>query len=108
MFSSFKLVGQSQFELNTELRFIFASAKVEGRELLRLDMPLCDSEKESARIGGCVIKVLRTLKKDGIIAFYVNKDGFSAGSTEAIFLLNKYGEYICDDASKSMSIYIKL
>lgn len=108
MFTSFNLIGQSRIELNTELRFLFASAKVDGAELVRLDLPLCANEKDAARVSGCVIKVLRMLKKDGIIDFYVNKEGFLANSTEASFLLNKFGEFINDTAFSGMSIFVKI
>ena len=108
MFNSFKLLGQNRVELNTEMRFLIASAKVDGLELLRLDLSLTDSEKENGRINSCVIKVLRSLKKDGIIEFYVNREGFLANSTESIFLQNKYGEYIEANASESASVYVKL
>ena len=108
MFTSFKLVGCSRTELNTEMRFLFASAKVDGAELVRLDPPICDNEKDNARVVGCVIKVLRTLKKDGIIEFYVNSDGFYANSTEASFLLNKFGEYIDEESLRNPSIFVKL
>ena len=108
MFTSLKLVGQNRSELNTELRFLFAGAKVDKMELLRLDPPLTDNEKENARINSCVIKVLRAMKKDGSIAFYVNREGFIANSTEAIFLQNKYADCIETDAHETTSIYVKL
>ena len=108
MFANFRLNGQSRPELNIELRFLFASARVDGAELVRLDLPVVDNEKEKIRISGSVIKVLRTLKKEDVIEFYVNKDGFLADSTEAIFLLNKYGEYIDTKVCESESIYVKL
>ena len=104
MFSSCELTGQNRAELNTEMRFIFASARVDGEELVRLDLPLGENERETARITTCVIKVLRTLKKEGVIQFYVNREGFLANSTEAIFLLNKYSAYIGDDYNETMSI----
>ena len=108
MFSSFKLLGQSRTELNTELRFIFASARVDGVELLKLDLPVLEIEKDDARINGCLIKVLRTLKKENVIEFYVNKDSFAANSTEAIFLLNKYGKHIDVDSIDRTSVYVKI
>ena len=108
MFDSFKLVGQNRSELNTEMRFLFASAKVDGLELLRLDLPITDVEKENARINSCVIKVLRSLKKEGIIEFYVNREGFSVNSTESIFLQNKYGDYIESNVTETTSVYVKM
>ena len=108
MFDSVKLVGQNRSELNTEMRFLFASAKVDGVELLKLDLPHNDIEKENARINSCVIKTLRSLKKEGIIEFYVNREGFLVNSTEAIFLQNKYSDYIEPNISETVSIYVKM
>ena len=108
MFSSFNLSGTGRAELNTEMRFLFASAKVDGDEIVRIVLPTGDSEKENERINGCVIKVLRTLKKEKVIQFYVNKDGFMLNSTEANFLLNKYGDYIKDDYMAANCLYIKM
>ena len=108
MFDSFKLIGNCRAELNTEMRFLFAGAKVDGVELVRLDLPLCDNEKENGRINGCVIKVLRTLKKESVIQFYVNRESFATSSTEASFILNKYGDYIADGTGEPSYIYVKL
>ena len=108
MVSSFELTGNCRNELDTEMRFLFASAKVDGEELIRLILPVTEDEKENSRINGCVIKVLRTLKKESVIQFYVNREGFMAASTEASFLLNKYGEFISDDISEPKIIFVKL
>ena len=108
MFACYKLNGLNRSELNTEMRFLFASARVDGKELLRLDIPTAENEKENSRINSCVIKVLRTLKKENVIQFYVNREGFTANSTEAIFLQNKYSSYIGDDCSEERSVYVKL
>ena len=108
MFDSFKLIGNCRAELNTEMRFLFAGARVDGVELVRLHLPFGDDEKENGRISGSVIKVLRTLKKESVIQFYVNKDGFAAGSTEASFLMNKYGSFISENTADPAYIYVKL
>lgn len=108
MFQSYDLAGKCLSELNTEMRFLFASAKVDGEEIARLVLPLGLDEKENARINGCAIKVLRTLKKDKIIQFYVNKEGFAVNSTEASFLVNKYSEFVAGAADDPASIYVKL
>ena len=108
MVSSFELTGNCRNELDTEMRFLFASAKVDGEELIRLILPVTEDEKENSRINGCAIKVLRTLKKESVIQFYVNKESFAAASTEASFLLNKYGEFISDDTCDTRIIFVKL
>ena len=108
MFGSFELNGKNRSELNTEMRFLFAGAKVDREELVRIILPHDENEKENARINGCVIKVLRVLKKENVIQFYVNSDSFSAGSTEASFLLNKYGDFVSDGVDNPSYVYVKL
>ena len=108
MFQSYDLVGKCLSELNTEMRFLFASAKVDGEEITRLVLPFGTDDRENARINGCAIKVLRTLKKDKIIQFYVNKEGFAVHSTEASFLINKYAEFVTGATDDPAFIYVKL
>ena len=81
---------------------------MDGIELLRLDLPILESEKDNSRINGCLIKVLRTLKKENVVEFYVNKESFGVNSTEAIFLMNKFGDYLDPDALTDASVYVKL
>ena len=52
--------------------------------------------------------MLRTLKKESVIQFYVNKDSFAASSMEASFLLNKYRDFIGDGAGEPSYVYVKL
>ena len=108
MFDSYDLIGNCRSELNTEMRFLFAGARVDGVELVRLHLPFGTDEKENGRISGSVIKVLRTLKKESVIQFYVNKDSFAASSMEASFLLNKYRDFIADGVSEPSYVYVKL
>lgn len=108
MFICHTLDGNCRSELNTELRFLFAGARFDGEELVRLELPYGEDEKENARLSGSVIKVLRTLKKESVIQFYVNKESFAASSMEASFLLNKYGDFIADGSNVPSYIYVKL
>lgn len=105
MLQSFELTGKSRSELNTELRFIFAGARVDREELVRLEIP---HSKDSERISGCVIKILRTLRKEECVQFYVNEDGFASGTTESIFLLNKYGQDILSGVKEQNFVLVKV
>ena len=42
MFCNYALMGNCQSELNTEMRFLFASARFDGEEMIRLDLPFGD------------------------------------------------------------------
>ena len=107
MLQSYILNGLSRSELNTELRFIFASARVDGAQIVRLEITQSD-DGELDRISGSVIKLLRSLKKEGSIEFYANDESFRANSTEAIFLLNKYSQYIPDEKVNKRFIFVKM
>ena len=47
MFKSYDLVGKCLSELNTEMRFLFASAKVDREEVTRIVLPMTDDERET-------------------------------------------------------------
>ena len=108
MFVRYNLSGDCQSELNTEMRYLLADAKVSGMELVRFDFLERDSEKENSRVMSCIIKTLRTIKRESAIQFYVNSEGFSVNSTEAVFLLNKYGKHLSDVYKKSNYVFVKL
>ena len=104
MFAEYILTAESQAELNTEIRFIVASANVDKLALIRLEFGNGPDDLKRRRSN--VTRVLRALKKDSVIQFFVTDDGFSEESTEAVFLINKYGEYI--NNREANSIYVKL
>lgn len=106
MFKSYELTSESQVGLNTEIRFLIASSRIDGEELVKLGFSC--SDKDASRIMSCIIKVLRVLKKEKSIQFYANSSSFAENSTEAIFLLNKYGDYIEYDSNDEKYVYVKL
>ena len=106
MLSEHILLGETQSELNTEIRFLVASATVDNKSLMLLRFGVDLSERDQERIKTCVIKVLRVLKREGIIQFFVTREGFELDSTEANFLTNKFGDYI--QSYESGYAYIKL
>ena len=108
MFVKYNLSGDCQAELNTEMRFLLADAKVDKKELVRFDFEDRASDKENSRVMSCIIKILRSLKRESVIQFYVNDEGFSANSTEAIFLLNKYSQFISGIDGAVNFVYIKI
>ena len=106
MFQEHSITSQTQLSLNTEIRFLIASATVDKSTLISLKLDNCE-DTDTERIRSCAIKVLRALKKEGLIQFFVVREGFDAESTEAVFLMNKYGEYI-DEGFGREKIYVKL
>ena len=47
MFRKYSLTGACQADLNTEIRYLLASAKVDGIELVKFDFPMSKNEKEN-------------------------------------------------------------
>ena len=107
MFTEYILTGNGQSELNTEIRFMIASAKVDNTTLVRFVFSSDPASGDDGKIKTCIVRVLRALKKEGTIEFFVTRAGFDEEITEAVFLINKYGEYI-DSEKSNNCIYVKL
>lgn len=93
-------------DLSVQLEFAIACAKVSGKELIGLK---CVDAENCARFKNGVSKILRGMKKDGIVQLFVFDDGLLAKeSTESIFMLNKFPEL--SDFSKGLEnlVYVKL
>lgn len=95
------LFGINQNDINNELRFLVASARVDGKTLMALTFSPEVAEKQKQY----AVKSLRLLKREGVIEFFVLSDELDTDSTAAVFLVNKYGEHI--DAAND-SIYVKI
>ena len=99
------LVGACYAELNTEIRFSVADARSGGTELLRFT--ITDSSTDASRIFNCAARVLRAMMRSELIQFFVPDAELSSGSTEAEFLVNKYGG-VLNTSSSAPSIYVKI
>ena len=108
MYLEFRLDGTCRAELDTEVRFNIAGARADKAELVRLDLPFTEDERNNSRLICCLIKVLRAMMREGGIQFYVSDDGFAASSTEAAFLENKYHAYILPSDAEHKYIYVKM
>ena len=93
MFNYYNLSFEEKASLETEIRFIVATAAVEGLELLALAFPI-ESEAEGKKNETLLKRSLNTLKREGKITFYKNLDLLDDGSTESEFLKNKYSSYL--------------
>ncbi len=105
MFKSYRLTGEYTQALDTEIRYTIAAAKVDGCELVQLTYISDRSDIDIKRVFSCVIKILRVMKKNGEVQFYQSGEDISSGSTEATYLLNKYGSYV---SNVNNCVYVKL
>lgn len=98
-------------DYSVELRFIIASERAGGAELLRIDIPFLENEKDHIKLMSSISKLLKQMKEERLIQFFATKKSFSSASTESQFLLNKYPSvFICGMTDNSLCdfAYIKL
>ena len=105
IFKNYELEGSCLKEFNTEIRYLVATARADGKELISLNFPGLTDEREVKRVVHCAARLLGTMKREGSVQFFVQS--LSNGSREAEFLKNKYSEFINQDG-KFESIYVKL
>lgn len=89
----YRLNGINQNEISTEIKFILASARFDGAELLRFVYETNETDREARRLHNIVIRVLRSLRARKSIQFFVFPEDFTEETTEAAFLLNKYPDH---------------
>ena len=90
----------------TELRFEIASARCDGIQVLRIDIEESFGDEGGRKFYSYLTKILRSMKQKGIIQFFAFPDNFRRNSTEAVFLLNKYSEYLNSVSSEDDEKYL--
>lgn len=105
--SNLLLSGNTVLELDTEVRYGIATARADGAEVVCLEFLKKESEKETERIFSSLTKILRKLRREGALQFFVTNDGFNKNTTEAKYLLNKYSGVICTEKTGSIIVYVK-
>ena len=105
IFYEFELKGNCQVDFDTEIKYNIASAKVNSADLIRLSIEKRESDRENDRLACCILKVLRSMRKEGTIQFFVNHLGFKNKTTESAYLLNKYPEIALEGTA---SVFVKI
>ena len=77
--------------LMTELRFNIAAARAERKELIKLQLTEDDARRRCREYTSVLVR-LRQLRREGVIQFFASETDFADGTTEAVYLLNKYPE----------------
>lgn len=106
MYKIIDLKAENIDSMTTEIMFEVAAARADGNELIRLNI-----NNVETRLYDGAIKLLKNMKQKGLIQFFATEKSFSNGSTEAIFLMNKYQDNISltDNESGEVSfIYVKI
>ena len=90
-------------QIETELRFVIASARALGNELIYLKV---ESEDDSV-LDTIILKQLKAIKRQGKIDFFADKNSFSSLNAEASYLTNKF-PHITEHIDDSIFFIIKL
>ena len=107
MFDYIYLNTNEASSVDIEIRFLIASAAVEGKELLALAFSIED-ESLSRKFLHKVRRALAVLKREGKIGFYTEHSGIDNESTEAEFLKNKYLPFLIKRSEADTVIFVKL
>ena len=91
-------------QLETEIRFVIASARAMGNELVSLKI----KPEADGKIVTALTKQLKTIKKQGIIDFSATKDAFSELNAEASYLINKFPEVTEHIGSEEFFVIVKI
>ncbi len=101
-----KLKYKDAKSLSTELYFAVACARVEGYELIKLEL---ENSELSQRYVSSASKLLKTMKRDGVIQlFLLETELCEADKMEAVYLINKFPELQGIDAPSDAAFYVKL
>ena len=101
---SYDLKSGSADQMSTELRYVIATARAAGNELIAIKT---DAEKsDKAKLS--MIKLLKSIKSEGKIDFFADKEAFEKNSREASYLINKFSGITEFCSSENFSLIIKI
>lgn len=93
-------------ELSVDLEFIIACNRVSGNELIKI---VLENEDTKDKFRSSASRLLKSIKKDGIIQLFVFENELTASEkTESVYLLNKFPFLSESIEQNSCSVYIKL
>ncbi len=108
-YSTVVLRERNYTALITEIMFNIATERVDGAELIRLDIPKPKNSSDT-KAYPAALRIVKSIKKKGIIQLFANDESFADATTESEYLLNKYSELLAEEERSSDFdyIYVKL
>ena len=85
-----EITGKNAELITTEIMFFVTSAKSLGHDLIKLKIKSIENEERDAKRFIMINKILRSIKKRGLIQLSVASTDFENPSTEVDYLRNKY------------------
>lgn len=107
VFNAYSLSSDRYTDIDTEIRFAVATARVEGAELLKFEIK---REEDILKSFNAAVRIFKKMKSMGLIQFFATPSSFSNSDAEAEFLRNKYPDYlsVSEVSDKEAFIYVKL
>lgn len=85
-----EITGKNAELITTEIMFSVASAKSIGYDLIKLKIKSIQNQEKDAKRIVLINKILKSIKKRGLIQLSVASTDFENTSTEVDYLRNKY------------------
>ncbi len=99
------LTSEKGAELDTEIRFLVATERASGTELIRFDIRDGEGSALAVRLA---VKILRRMRSEGAIQVYATRESFLSGDTEASYILNKYYDSFMGELPEHEYIFVKI
>ena len=87
---TYEIKGKNSDQITTEIIFFVTSAKTLEYDLIKLNLKLIENRELDEKRKALSDKILKSIKRRGMIQLYISAADFESTSTEAIYLGNKY------------------
>ena len=105
IFTTHSLEGKIKKDIDTEIRFICASARADSSELVYCFTS--DAQNVKSRFSA-IRSVLGAMKREGLIQFYVSSDSMKQRTVESDFLNNKYSGILSEVKEDESGFFVKI
>ena len=86
---NYEITGKIAVQISTEIMFFTTSAKTLNYDLITLSIKSIENKELYEKRKALTDKILKSVKKKGMIQLYISYSDFESTSTEAIYLKNK-------------------
>ena len=107
MFKKYVLSAEKYSDIEIEMKFEIAKARVDGIQIIAFLLPIDDNEPDFTAVNNSVTKILRILSKNKKIEFYLNETELENDGTRQYFLKNKFSDCIILDTNYFI-YYVKI
>ena len=94
-YKEYILKADNPEDASTEIMYEIASSRADKVDVIRIDILNNINDRESndfVKLFKTVARLLRSMKQKGSIQFFATQENIRLGTTEAVFLQNKYPE----------------